>query len=352
MSYKSASSLDFEPCASASLGGGKIHYIPLLVVFRRAQMKIYRQISKTFVSGKNWIPHGVYAKILEDSGTVVKITTSDLEKSISISSAEFMAKFEETRDYPKEVLQELDSPNIKYKGNDIVRLVENFYPSAHTQLLLVALAKAYQDAYTAPGSSSCLTVEAYLNFQSGTLNAGKLSTIGDPIFNRRSRWAPVAEEDKWADRGAPAPIGIRPEDFAHLVECNKIYLELLRQIFSMEGLDEVPDQIQDYIGKEIVPGSHFCFYCGETMHIELFADQAYKSKQHAINFCHRDPSEKNSRTRCGNVYYGHTSCNRTQGGLSEAQRIRDGLRLLNLYPDDYLVDPTISDLLKSLDKRI
>ena len=84
------------------------------------------------------------------------------------------------------------------------------------------------------------------------------------------------------------------------------------------------------------------------MDLDLFLGQAYKSKEHAINFCHMDPDEKSNSTRPGNVYFGHTSCNRKQGGFSEKERILDGLRLLDLHRENYMNDKAIKEAISKL----
>ena len=51
--------------------------------------------------------------------------------------------------------------------------------------------------------------------------------------------------------------------------------------------------------------------------------------KHSVNFCHRDPE---TGTKAGNVYIGHCSCNREQGGHSEEERIEQVLRLVRANP--------------------
>jgi hypothetical protein len=58
-------------------------------------------------------------------------------------------------------------------------------------------------------------------------------------------------------------------------------------------------------------------------------NQVYCSKEHSINFCHRNPV---IGTKKGNVYIGHCSCNREQGGYSEQQRVEQIIRLAKSNP--------------------
>ena len=71
-----------------------------------------------------------------------------------------------------------------------------------------------------------------------------------------------------------------------------------------------------------------CLWCGEVMDISEL-NQEYCSKEHSINFCHRIPE---LGTKKGNVYIGHCSCNREQGGYSEEQRIQQIIRLAKHNP--------------------
>jgi hypothetical protein len=59
-------------------------------------------------------------------------------------------------------------------------------------------------------------------------------------------------------------------------------------------------------------------------------DQSYCATVHSVNFCHRDPKVG---TKAGNVYIGHCSCNREQGGYSETERIDQIIRLARSNPE-------------------
>ena len=158
---------------------------------------------------------------------------------------------------------------------------------------------------------------------------------------------PKTEEEN-IEKGKPAPIGIRAEDYASLKECNEIFLEQLKQIFSMEDIPFIPKEIEELVGH--YQKKHTCKYCGKVISVFSFKNQEYKSKEHELNFCHIDPNEKKGRTRRENIYIGHTRCNRIQGGFSEIERIIDGIRLfikdINQIKDEELKEQIKKYLLK------
>jgi len=306
-------------------------------------MQKYINNKKTFVWKKEWIPYGTEAIILEEKNGSCVLLFKDIGK-LEIEKGKFKEYFVKNGKASKEDLYEFYSSENKIKKSLFIEIIEKYYKGKLKKLLASAIEKAYMDAYNTPGSAS-LTIKKFEEFLLGTYQIGPLEEIGSPFFNRRARWSVIADVKKWSKRGKPAPIGIRPEDYAPLKECNAIFTELVRQIFSMKDIPFIPKEIEKLVGK-IKPRSHKCRYCGEIMSINLFKDQKYKAKEHALNFCHIDPSEKRGRTNKNNIYFGHTSCNRTQGGLSERGRIIDGLRLLNLYKDNYKKDKEIRKNIK------
>ena len=70
-------------------------------------------------------------------------------------------------------------------------------------------------------------------------------------------------------------------------------------------------------------------------------NQEYCSKEHSINLCHRDTV---IGTKKGNVYFGHCSCNREQGGYSELQRVEQIIRLAKNNPDSGYSEIIMSSL--------
>ena len=185
-----------------------------------------------------------------------------------------------------------------------------------------------KDAYNSKGNNSCIKCDVYTKYNSSDKKNSKLERIGDPIFNRSTRHSPpvpsaYTRENFEECSSFPAPIGIRREDFALPSEQNEILKELITQIFSCEGAPECPIGLKEHFDLTIIPNSHVCNWCGEIMNLSDI-DQSYCSKQHSVNFCHRDPV---IGTKKNNVYWGHCSCNREQGGFSEKQRLQHGLRL-------------------------
>jgi hypothetical protein len=194
------------------------------------------------------------------------------------------------------------------------------------------LKKADQDSYTGKGNIHCINMKKYNEYieskENPVSSSSKLERIGDPIFNRTPRHtAPISSsfsrEDFEKCPSFPAPIGIRAEDFAFPSEQNEILKEMLTQVFSCRNAPECPDEIREQLGITITPNSHMCEWCGEVMDIQEL-NQVYCSAEHSVNFCHRDPKVGTKR---GNVYIGHCSCNREQGGYSEIERVQQMIRL-------------------------
>jgi hypothetical protein len=194
------------------------------------------------------------------------------------------------------------------------------------------LEKAEQDSYIGKGNTFCINIKDY-NEYNEKKESTKLQRVGDPIFNRASRHTvPIPST---FDRGDfekclsfPAPIGIRAEDFALPSEQNEIMKEMLTQAFNCVGAPECPPEFCEQLGITITPNSHMCDWCGELINIAEL-NQVYCSKEHSLNFCHRDPT---IGTKKGNVYIGHCSCNREQGGYSETQRVDQIIRLAKSNP--------------------
>jgi hypothetical protein len=196
------------------------------------------------------------------------------------------------------------------------------------------LDKAYQDSYVGKGNTFCINMKKYADYESNK-QISKLERIGDPIFNRTSRHTvPIqgtfSRDDFENCASFPAPIGIRAEDFALPSEQNDILREMLTQIFNCVGAPDCPPDLQAKLGIQITSNSHMCEWCGERMDISSL-NQQYCSKEHSVNFCHRDPVVGTKR---GNVYIGHCSCNREQGGYSEEQRVMQIIRLAK-YNENY-----------------
>lgn len=198
--------------------------------------------------------------------------------------------------------------------------------------MLKAIEKVEQDSFHSKGNQFCATINEYNNYKTNPTTS-KLERIGDPIFNRSVRHSPPISktftrknfEDSFS---YPAPIGIRYEDFAWPSEQNEICIELLSQIFSCKNAPKCPEELKTELGIIIKENSHMCLWCGELIDISEL-NQEYCSKEHSINFCHRVPAYG---TKKGNVYIGHCSCNREQGGFSEEEHIEQVIRLVKHNP--------------------
>lgn len=309
----------------------------------------YSESTGQITSQRQWVSLNSEAIVISNLNGTLVIQLKDSSECLALSEAEFLDHFKTEFVLTTEDLFEFNSKSNKLKKEEIVRLVKKHVSEPEKSIFLNAIDKAYTDAYIAAGSAP-FTVEDYDRHKANNFNANTLSSIGNPYFNRKPRWAPVADPDLHnSNRNShPAPTGIRTSDYASLKHCNEIYLELLCQLFSMEYSSPLPKEISEYLSGKPIKNTHKCHYCGEFMALDLFLGQAYKSKEHAINFCHMDPDEKAQSTKPGNVYFGHTSCNRKQGGFSEKERILDGLRLLNLHRTQYLHDPKIQEALDLL----
>lgn len=198
--------------------------------------------------------------------------------------------------------------------------------------ILNMIKKVEHDSFHSKGNQSCITINEYDKYKSKP-KTNKLERIGDPIFNRSVRHSPpisksFTRENFENSLSYPAPIGIREEDFSFPSEQNNILIELLNQIFSCKNAPECPEEISIQLGLNIRVNSHVCLWCGEVIDISEL-NQEYCSKEHTINFCHRIPE---LGTKRGNVYIGHCSCNREQGGYSELQRIEQIIRLAKNNP--------------------
>jgi hypothetical protein len=309
-------------------------------------MKKYKNIKRTFAIKNKWIPFGAECLILKKSANNLIVLLKDVNK-VKISRTEFKKYFTPAGKASKKDLYEFESDKNKYNRAEFIDIVRNNYQRRLADLLKLAINKAFVNAYEVPGNQHCLNISQHRDIVSGKYIKHALEENGSPFFNRRVRWSQIARENKWSKRGKPAPIGVRPEDYATLKECNAILKELLRQIFSMDGIPFLPKEILKMIG-DVKPGTHRCRYCGKILNIALYKYQLYGSREHALNFCHIDPKKILGRTRKNNIYIGHTKCNRIQGGLSEKARILDGLRILKLHKAAYINTQKIRKEIKKL----
>ena len=281
-----------------------------------------------------WRCANVPCKIVSNDGINTTLLPFNGKSAITILNENFEYEFyhldsDETYVYaPNYPNGKIPISEFDIKPISIKKLKKHF----EGKNILNAIEKAEQDSFHSKGNQFCATIEKYNKFKADP-KTSKLERVGDPIFNRSVRHSPpisktFTREDFEKTPSYPAPIGIREEDFAFPSEQNEILIELLNQIFSCKNAPECPEEIRIELGLNIKPNSHMCLWCGEVMDISEL-NQDYCSKEHSINFCHRIPEVG---TKIGNVYIGHCSCNREQGGYSEEQRIAQIIRLAKHNP--------------------
>jgi len=305
--------------------------------FNIDETTIFSSAQKTILATKTksqeWICQGVPCIILSEDGDTVKIKPFNKAGIYTVSRETFAQHFrylERDNDF---VYTEL-YPGGKIPINEFkIQPISINYLKKHFKdytSFVKLLEKAELDSYCGKGSSFCINIKSFLEYNEigDVQGKNKLERVGDPIFNRTVRHTtPISNsftyEDFEKSPSFPAPIGIRAEDFAFPSEQNEIFLEMLTQIFNSKNAPECPTEFLDELGITISPSSHKCEWCGEIMDISGI-NQEYCSRVHSINFCHRDPV---LGTKKGNVYLGHCSCNREQGGYSEEQRTQQIIRL-------------------------
>lgn len=294
-----------------------------------------------FVAFKRTTPHdkiwrcaNVPCKILSNNGSDIRLLPFNSKTPIKISNKTF-----------EDEVVYLESDDIyvyvsSYPNNRVPISEFDIKPLSIKKLkqyfkdknILSAIEKAEQDSFHSKGNQFCATIDKYNKYKIDPTTS-KLERLGDPIFNRSVRHSPpipktFTYEDFKKSSSYPAPIGIRDEDFAWPSEQNEILIDLLNQIFSCKNAPECPEKFISELGLTIKPNTHTCLWCGVLMDISEL-NQEYCSKEHSINFCHRTPE---FGTKKGNVYIGHCSCNREQGGYSEEQRINQIIRLAKFNP--------------------
>jgi hypothetical protein len=300
-----------------------------------SSLKILFVASKvTTLQGKNWRCAKVPCKVISNDGTNIKLLPFN-SKPIHVSTKIFENEFDILENDDAYVYTpyypggRISISEFYIVSKSINKLKKHFKDKKN---ILKAIEKAEQDSYHSKGNQFCATIEEYNNYKENP-KTSKLERIGDPIFNRSVRHSPpiskkFTREDFEKSASYPAPIGIREEDFALPSEQNEILTEMLNQLFSCKNAPECPEEIRIELGLNIIPNSHNCLWCGEIIDISEL-NQEYCSKEHSINFCHRDPEQGTKR---GNVYIGHCSCNREQGGYSEEDRIEQIIRLAKNNP--------------------
>ena len=290
---------------------------------------------KTIIVNGEWICQNVPCYIILKTEEFVQIKPFNKSGDFQISKSEFDSNFKYlqrdaenvyTKHYPT---GRIEIAEFTIKPISINKLTKHFENNPN---IVKLIDKAYQDSYTGKGNTFCINISKY-NEYIESKKTSKLERIGDPIFNRTTRHTPPIHNTFTRENfvncpSFPAPIGIRAEDFALPSEQNEILIDLITQIFNCKNAPEFPEEFQSSIGVTINKNSHICEWCGEKLDVSEL-NQEYCSKEHSVNFCHRDPA---LGTKKGNVYIGHCSCNREQGGYSEVQRFEQIMRLAQHNP--------------------
>lgn len=276
---------------------------------------------------KVWISK-VPCKLIGCEDNKITLKAYDLESNVVVSKEVFDKEFEAIS---LEQNISIDFEEKRFKKGRVVSLVKNdsSFQKLNKELqtsLLKMIDKTYTDAYTAAGSTKTMTVSEYIDNCDKNSNSKKRSTIRySPLFNRRSRNCCVveSEESQSTSGGCQKPIGIRPIDFATKSEQNEIFKTLLLQLFQFKNCCPMPQALLSYLNFTIVDAymTHKCKYCNEPMNLAEVC-QTYSMKMHYLNLCHEDP---NFGTKASNLYWGHTKCNRLQGGFSVFERCHQGL---------------------------
>lgn len=300
--------------------------------------RVYVAFRKTIAIGSDWLCAQTPCAIQSRNETTVVVEPFNKSRKIKVPVEVYDAEacvleqddhFVYNSSYPGGRI-----PKEEFDVKPIIGKSELLAPFIENKNFCLLLEKAYQDSYTGKGNTFCINIKEYLAYLANPV-VSKLERIGDPVFNRTSRHTPpipsgFERKDFEACLSFPAPIGIRAEDFAFPSEQNKILVQLLTQIFNCKNAPICPEEIRAKLNIVVEPDSHRCEWCGEVMNI-VELNQDYCSKEHSVNFCHRDPK---LGTKEHNVYIGHCSCNREQGGYSEIERVMQIAKLAK-YNTEY-----------------
>ena len=272
------------------------------------------------VHGKNIIAQ-VPAKLLSNTAGTMKVKMYDLEKPLSFTDAEFQALFQPYDPTP-EFIADFESPSIT-EGD--LRSAAGRLDGDHEAVMWPMFGKCVMDAYMSCGNAKSCPITKYTALKAAA--ASQTLESYKPQFNRRARNTFVipADFDEAAFQKDPLPVGIDSHEFATKTEQKAILVSLVKQLYGFEGAPPMSNEMQALLGlpEKPVAGSHCCKYCCKPMELSKVA-QEYKAKVHYLNLCHDDPKRG---TRADNLYWGHTTCNREQGGCSTFERVKQGLQL-------------------------
>ena len=271
----------------------------------------------------------VPGKVLSNDGATVKVKMYDLSKPLTMTVAEFNERFESSAP-SEEIIADFDVVPIPKSA--IVKAAGAF-PEPVATVMEKMFDKCHMDAYMAAGSAKNCPIGTYDKIMAARTAAAAASAPATtlesfaPQCNRRPRNSaviPADFDDAWFQKD-PLPIGIDAHEFATKAEQNAICKVLIAQLYGFQGAPPMTDALQTLLGlaEKPVAGTHNCKYCCKPMELEKVA-QEYKAKVHYLNLCHDDPKRG---TRADNLYWGHTTCNREQGGCSTFERVTQGLKL-------------------------
>jgi hypothetical protein len=159
----------------------------------------------------------------------------------------------------------------------------------------------------------------------------KIKRIGDPIFNRSNRWCPpikMSYDEFKNSNSFPAPLGVRTKDFALPSTVLRCLIEMIKQVCLFQNIN-APPELKELLKIENNIYYHRCKWCNNVINADEYSSE-YSSQHNFIEICHRNP---NGVFEPDNIYWGHGSCNREQGGYSETERISQALRLLSINPE-------------------
>ena len=285
---------------------------------------------KRFVHGKNIVAQ-VPAKVLLNDGLTVKVKMYDLEKALVFTPPEF-AQFFQPFTPSEELVRDFDVVSFTEGG---LRAATGALDESVKGTMEEMIGKCAMDSYKSCGNAKSCPIETYKRLLTAAAAAAAAAATATaatlesykPQFNRRARNSfvipPGFDED--AFQKDPLPVGVDAHEFATKAEQNAICRKLITQLYGFAGAPPMSDAMQRLLDlpEKPVAGTHLCKYCCQPMELSKVA-QKYKAKEHYLNLCHDDPERG---TRADNVYWGHTSCNREQGGCSMFQRVLQGLQL-------------------------
>ena len=183
------------------------------------------------------------------------------------------------------------------------------------------------------------------------VEAHNLKRTWGPIINRTSRWTipaglnpnhqdGISYENFEKSPGYPAPLGIRPRDFAPPSETINQLKILINQLLNiLPGLQNLRNEFKKkFTWIEDYDNVHKCWYSGKGWDGQDLLS-GYCSSENPIEICHRDPNKRFGEP--GSVYWGHGEYNRIQGGFSEEFRAKNGRELST---DAELLNETLARL--------